>query len=174
MFPFSQFNFNTVQNSTNPSLKKSSLKKPRILHSLQFESTRSERDKHFSQNLAGIPGACFLKTTIEGMQYGTGRYEALRHVSEAIVWDEELNHFVLRGESYYSTTTYKEPKEKRAVEQGLVGRLTLDNGIFVDNPNKRLIFPDGRWIDGVTGEHYTVHGEPLSQLPVQAKGNKEV
>lgn len=172
MIVFNRFNFNQF-NQVNPT--NTSTKHPKVSHSLHFESTRSEREDHFNQNLAGVPGACFLKSTIEGIQYGSGRYEALRHVSEAIVWDEQLNHFVLRGESYYiNSNVYGPRQDKRSLEQGLAGRLTLDNGIFVDNQNKRLIFPDGRWIDGVTGEQYTVHGEPLSQLPVKARGNKDV
>lgn len=42
-------------------------------------------------------------------------------------------------------------------------------GAIVDQQNKRIVLPDGRWIDGPTGDHYN----PYGYLLLSKDGSKE-
>lgn len=88
----------------------------------------------------------------------------------SVVWSQEKQGFVqVEEQCYYNKDkkTYGTPGPVGLnfdLRHGSVLSGDFVAGTLVDGANKRLILPDGRWIDGPTGNIYSAHGDLLMTL----------
>jgi hypothetical protein len=132
---------------------------------VQFASTRAQRDQAFEKVGTMIPDARYVKVS----QVARPDYHSkISQTTQAIVWDSEQSCFLLRLESV--SQEQGEFYEFGASEKRFESNTLWEDGVFVDVKNKRLILPNGCFIDGPTGEMFNVHGNPFSSIqPQQAK-----
>lgn len=137
---------------------------------LHFSSTRDERnaacrsDANYAIRPA-MPDARMLGRTHMMRRRG---YDSGYVVKESIVWDTPNKRFALRHDQFFQRTW----GDSYSYEEFLPHQAVLSDsfvaGAVVDQEHSRIYLPDGRWIDGPTGQVYTVHGEPLAKLSQQA------
>lgn len=126
--------------------------------SIGFGSTRAERDDAFAKGGQGIPDERYVITGYSRLLKNTD-YAVTE--KKALVWDTAADQFIYRTETF-SRKFAENRLDITSEELTIPGNTMWDDGVFVDQKNKRLILPDGRWIDGPTGDLYSVHGEPFS------------
>jgi hypothetical protein len=95
------------------------------------------------------------------------------HYRERIVWDTPGQEFILRADATmglmamnFSNYSLQNSKET-PIPQGTVLNKQFIEGAVVDQVNQKIILPDGRAIDGPTGNVLNVHGD------VRVYGSKE-
>jgi hypothetical protein len=133
---------------------------------VHFASTRAQRDQAFQKQTKIIPDARYIKVSQKGPDQDT----FITQTTSAIVWDSDTSQFMHRIESF-SHFVQDSPDQFSAKEEKVFETNTLwEDGVFVDVKNKRLILPNGCFIDGPTGEMFNVHGNPFSSIqPQQSK-----
>lgn len=139
---------------------------------VQFGSAQADRSKAAQDWRTPMP-----EVRILGQSHGFMMCNfALQQ--DAVVWDVDTQRFCLRLD-FYSNTKQKQDNGndpyERPLNHGEVLPGTLVAGAMVDQVNKRITLPDGRWIDGPTGNIYSVHGDLLiakdpNQQPRQPEG----
>ena len=106
-----------------------------------------------------------------------------RQAFSKLVWDTptDTSHsgtFKLRTD-VYDGNNERVNRYELDLPHGLALNDDFVAGAIVDQVGKKIILPDGRWIDGPTGDIYNVHGDVLihrdSKAEQQAKnkGDKE-
>jgi hypothetical protein len=129
----------------------------KVLVGIRFNGTAQERARESSRMgepivSSRLEGKKFFNATKDG---ATWYYSQFQH----IVWDSPTSQFKLR------VTLYKDNGLDTSRENGILhGTLLGDDfiaGAIVDQVGKKIILPDGRWIDGPTGDIYNVHGAVL-------------
>lgn len=126
---------------------------------IRFGSTRAERDEAFAKGGQGIPDERYVTTASE-QHLQANSYFVTR--KKALVWDTPSAQFIYRCENF-ARQFLKNRCDVTSEELTIPGNTMWDDGVFVDQMNKRLLLPDGRWIDGPTGELYSIHGEPFAK-----------
>ncbi len=89
----------------------------------------------------------------------SGQYATSKYAFQNLVWDTPSNSFKLRVDNYLFGD-YDGSFEK-TLNHGTVLSDDFVAGAIVDQVGKKIILPDGRWIDGPTGDIYNVHGTVL-------------
>jgi hypothetical protein len=121
----------------------------------RFRSTLTEREKASETYRTPMPGSRLMGN----LQY-TRSENNTRHAIQQIVWDTPSESFIHRFDSYDAADENKIAYTVR-VEKPLPHATVLPSdfvpGTLVDQVQKRLVLPDGRWNDGPTGDIYSVH-----------------
>lgn len=127
--------------------------------SLRFSATRADRDAA-AKNLSKLmPDARLMGRTHLA---GAGEMQQSAHLYQYIVWDAPSSEFYFRSDSYKPLGgLHKEASVDRPIAHGMHLSDDFVGGAVVDQKNKRIYLPSGGWIDGPTGETYTVHGKSL-------------
>lgn len=126
---------------------------------LTFRSTLSERNNVSVRDVFQMPDAR-LTSQIEVMNN--------HHYLSRIVWDTPGAEFILRRDCFTGVmkVNYESFKET-PIPQGMVLNKQFIEGAVVDQVNQKIFLPDGRSIDGPTGNVLNVQGD------VQVFGRKE-
>jgi hypothetical protein len=144
---------------------------------IRFSSTFEERENALKNTLGEIPDVRYqvLESQTDSVHISSvGTIPSVKLTRRAVVWDSEKAGFVYRHEAFqqYQHSGSHKRNVIASAEVPLGANLMDEKGIFVDMDNKRLIFPDGRWIDGPTGKLHTIQGVEFSQF--QAQNSKEI
>jgi hypothetical protein len=126
---------------------------------VSFGSTLAERNTVATRDVFQMPDAR-LTAPIEVMNN--------HHYLARIVWDTPSKEFILRRDCFTGVmkVTYDNYKET-PILQGTVLNKQFIEGAVVDQVNQKILLPDGRSIDGPTGNVLSLQGD------VQVYGNKE-
>jgi hypothetical protein len=124
-------------------------------HKIQFASTRQERDQALNKGAGDIPDVRHYMNL--DVQQCEGWGSAMRYQREALVWDSEQQGFVYRTEMFSQFPDGRRERAK-ATENPLVNNTVLSQQIYVDAENKRLLLPNGYFMDGPSGKIYTFQG----------------
>jgi hypothetical protein len=125
---------------------------------LRFSSTLQQREDAFDKGEGGMLDARFLKTRV---QTWSSNSEYLEMTLDGIVWDHESDCFVARTETVLQKRANDKAHENKSIEQKIKGNCVLENDITVDVTNRCLIFPNGSYMDGPTGQLFSVQGVPM-------------
>lgn len=128
----------------------------------RFSSTRTERDAATSQFEGGCPGArLILSQTLESDDSDD---KSTKWRMKTIVWDSDKQYFLLRSERFWQFNAEKKKTRGGVVvsELSYLTNCQLSDGYFIDQDAKRIILPNGNWIDGPTGKLFSVQGNPIS------------
>jgi hypothetical protein len=132
---------------------------------VSFGSTFAERNAAAEKDAFQMPDAR-LTAPIQVMLQSY-------HYRERIVWDTPGQEFILRADASmglmamnFSNYSLQNSKET-PIPQGTVLNKQFIEGAVVDQVNQKIILPDGRAIDGPTGNVLNVHGD------VRVYGSKE-
>jgi hypothetical protein len=145
---------------------------------IQFKSNLSEskgctnNDRESETNRFGSPiqsSRMVGKNSYSGAAYEGGwtkQFFMIQH----IVWDSVSSAFKNMIATYqdFQRITYRE----RAIQHGDVLSNDFIAGAIVDQVGKKIILPDGRSIDGPTGDIYNVHGDVLVFRDPSAQSKK--
>jgi diaminopimelate decarboxylase len=126
--------------------------------SQRFSSTMKDREATFEKGEGGMLDARFLKTRV---QTWSSNSEYLEMTLDGIVWDHESDCFVARTETVLQKCANDKAHKNKSIEQKIKGNCVLENDITVDVTNRCLIFPNGSYIDGPTGQLFSVQGVPM-------------
>jgi hypothetical protein len=126
----------------------------------RFSSTRKERDDACSQYEGGFPGARLILS--QNQENESMDYKAMFWRIKMIVWDSEKCRFSLRTEKFWQYGTQQKRDSILSSELPYLSNCQLPEGYFIDHDAKRIILPNGSWIDGPTGKLYSVQGTPMS------------
>lgn len=127
--------------------------------SQRFSSTLKDREAAFEKGEGGMLDARFLKTRVQTWSSNSDYLEMTR---DGIVWDHEADCFVARTETVLQKRANDKVYQSKSIEQKIKGNCVLENDIAVDVTNRCLIFPNGSYIDGPTGQLFSVQGGPMS------------
>lgn len=128
-------------------------------HTIQFASTRAERDEALRKGASDIPDVRqYLNIDVQQCNSWS---EAMRYQREAIVWDSEQHGFVHRTEMF-SQFPDGSRKSFKATENPMVNNTVLSQQIYVDSENKRLLLPNGYFMDGPSGKIFTCQGVDMA------------
>jgi hypothetical protein len=87
-------------------------------------------------------------------------YDEKHMIRSRVIWDAEQQHFLIRHESFWFCS---DGRLDNAIESPLNHGDTLSGvfpaGTVVDQFNQKLILPDGKKIDGPSGDIFNVHGD---------------
>ncbi len=87
-------------------------------------------------------------------------YDEKHMVRSRVVWDAEKENFLIRHESFWFCS---DGRLDNAIESPLNHGDALSGvfpaGTIVDQFNRKLILPDGKKIDGPTGDILSLHGD---------------
>lgn len=125
---------------------------------VQFGSTQQDRGKAAMDWRVPMPQVRLLGQS-RGFLAGNFILQ-----QDAVVWDVDAQQFCLRLDFYNNAKINDDDGSRpyeRPLNHGEVLPGTLVAGAMVDQVNKRITLPDGRWIDGPTGNIYSVHGDLL-------------
>jgi hypothetical protein len=128
-------------------------------HKIQFASTRAERDQALSKGPSDIPDVRYYLNI--DVQHCDSWGSAMRYKREAFVWDSEQQGFVHRTEMFSQFADGRREKAK-VTENPLLNNTVLSQQIYVDVENKRLLLPNGYFMDGPTGKMYTCQGVDMA------------
>lgn len=134
---------------------------------VQFTATRAERDQ--AASITHNPGQSneIPDTRLMGKTTFDADNNCNTHKMTSIVWDTPSNHFIWRMDHFYSTCgVYWDGNKsyERQLSHNMVLGGDFPSGVIVDQKNGRLVFPDGRWMAGATGEMYTAQDAKVSDL----------
>ena len=124
---------------------------------IRFNGTVQERARESSK--IGEPMA---SSRLEGKKsYNATKDGSMWYMSQFqhIVWDTPSDRFKLRV-TWYKDTSLESSREN-AILHGTVLGDDFIAGAIVDQVSQKIILPDGRSIDGPTGDIYNVHGDVL-------------
>lgn len=128
-------------------------------HTIQFASTRAERDEALRKGASDIPDVRqYLNIDV---QQCNSWGEAMRYQREALVWDSEQHGFVYRTEMFSQFSSGCREKAK-STENPMVNNTVLSQQIYVDSENKRLLLPNGYFMDGPSGKIFTCQGVDMA------------
>jgi hypothetical protein len=144
---------------------------------IRFSSTFEERENALKNTLGEIPDVRYqvLESQTDSVHIsGVGTIPSVKLTRRAVVWDSEKVGFVYRHEAFqqYHYAGHHKRNVVASAEVPMGANSIDEKGVFVDSENKRLILPDGRWIDGPTGKLHTIQGLDYSQF--QAQNSKEI
>jgi hypothetical protein len=117
-----------------------------------FSGTRKSRDAEAKKGLQQLSDI-----RLEGRTQYARSDQYVRDEFKALVWDTDSNRFVERFDVYSDTPELKSSSE-REVYHSRVLNGDYVSGAVVDQVKQRIVLPDGGWIDGPTGDIYSVQG----------------
>lgn len=121
------------------------------LSALQFRGTKESRNSE-----ARKEGMHLLSDIrLEGRSQFTASDGKNRHHFKSLVWDTNQKQFVERVDIYNTAHGWTDCYERPVFHS----RMLSDDyvaGAIVDQVNQRIILPNGQWIEGPTGDIYTV------------------
>jgi hypothetical protein len=138
----------------------------------RFCGTKEQRDSE-SQSISGAFSSGRLQGKMGFSAAETARkYASSKYAFQNVVWDTPSHSFKLRIDNYL-IVEHLDSFEK-TLNHGTVLSDDFVAGAIVDQVGQKIILPDGRWIDGPTGDIYNVHGDVLVyRNPEQAKKTTE-
>lgn len=135
---------------------------------VRFCGTQAERDRE-TQSF----GKICASTRILGKFVLTVGDKRTRQAFAKVVWDTPSDSFKLRTDIYDGSNSRSSCYEID-VPHGLTLSDDFVAGAIVDQVGKKIILPDGRSIDGPTGDIYNIHGTiVLYKDRTRAKAEKE-
>lgn len=129
-----------------------------------FCGTQSQRNQEAS-SINGTLASSRLMGRIQQSMSDKGK----RHSFLNIVWDSTTSQFKVRQDIYDNYHSHKDSYERQLHHATLLSD-DFVAGAIVDQVGKRITLPDGRWIDGPTGNIYNVHGELILQRKPETTG----
>lgn len=125
----------------------------------RFRGTKEQRDRE-AQSISGA----FTSGRLQGkMSFAaaetSNKYATSKYAFQNVVWDTPSNSFKLRVDNYLMVTQHD--SFEKILHHGTVLSDDFVAGAVVDQVGQKIILPDGRWIDGPTGDIYNVHGNVL-------------
>lgn len=132
----------------------------RFSQNQRFSSSRQERDAAHAKGFeTPIPGTR-LEVSSEKL-YERGYFI---EIVSSIVWDTPSKQFRIRTDRFYQNGN-RDDLTCASLERGIADKTCLGglypDGAVVDQEKGRIYFQDGRWMDGPSGQMFTVHGEPV-------------
>jgi hypothetical protein len=129
---------------------------------IQFASTRTERDEAIAKGAGDIPDVRhYLKIDVQNSTRWQENLQGMHWQRDAIAWDSELQGFVYRKEIFDQFGNGKR-QERKSTENPFSHNAWIGQQVYVDATNKRLILPNGCFIDGPTGKMYTCQGVDMA------------
>lgn len=144
---------------------------------IRFAATFQERENALKNTVGDIPDVRHQLIESDKDSFyisDRGHFPSVNFTRKALVWDSAKQGFAYRHEAfqqYLIQGTFKR-NVLASAEVLLTSNQMNENGIFIDHDNKRLVLPDGRWIDGPTGKLHTLQGTEFSQF--HAQNSKEL
>ena len=124
----------------------------------RFSATKKQREDSFARGDGGMLDVRYLKTRSEPWKTDADYLETL---SEGVVWDHQFNCFVIRREMVVNGGV-NNMKRRASSEQTITSNCMLDNGLALDVTHGYLVFQNGSYIHGPTGQLFSVHGTPMT------------